>query len=109
MLQHEAKAAAVAVQRGVEAGLEPAEDEQLALRLAVFFAAMAMVLAQKTAAQHRGQGAGDEDGNQNRHADGDGERSEEHTSELKSLMRTSYAVFCSNKNRAHNHSINRLH
>src|SRR3546814_1573830 len=37
-------------------------------------------------------------------------RSEEHTSELQSLMRISYAVFClkkkktNNKNKAHNHS-----
>src|SRR3546814_4969398 len=29
------------------------------------------------------------------------ERSEEHTSELQSLMRTSYAVFCLKKNKAH--------
>src|SRR3546814_7912563 len=29
----------------------------------------------------------------------DGERSEEHTSELQSLMRISYAVFCLNKKR----------
>src|SRR3546814_1014573 len=32
------------------------------------------------------------------------QRSEEHTSELQSLMRTSYAVFCLNKNRIHTHS-----
>src|SRR3546814_10390871 len=31
-----------------------------------------------------------------------GERSEEHTSELQSLMRISYAVFCLKKNRTHN-------
>src|SRR3546814_4879194 len=31
-------------------------------------------------------------------------RSEEHTSELQSLMRTSYAVFCLKKNRTHNHN-----
>src|SRR3546814_9702021 len=30
-----------------------------------------------------------------------GERSEEHTSELQSLMRTSYAVFCLNKKKTH--------
>src|SRR3546814_9758123 len=30
-----------------------------------------------------------------------GDRSEEHTSELKSLMRNSYAVFCVNKKRLH--------
>src|SRR3546814_2965615 len=30
--------------------------------------------------------------------DRDGERSEEHTSELQSLMRSSYAVFCLQKN-----------
>src|SRR3546814_3535062 len=32
---------------------------------------------------------------------GDGTRSEEHTSELQSLMRTSYAVFCLNKKNTH--------
>src|SRR3546814_9263755 len=32
-------------------------------------------------------------------------RSEEHTSELQSLMRISYAVFCFNKNK-HNHELN---
>src|SRR3546814_4788724 len=32
-----------------------------------------------------------------RRADGGGERSEEHTSELQSLMRNSYAVFCLKK------------
>src|SRR3546814_1855640 len=32
------------------------------------------------------------------HADGLDARSEEHTSELQSLMRTSYAVFCLKKN-----------
>src|SRR3546814_9803395 len=33
-----------------------------------------------------------------------GARSEEHTSELQSLMRNSYAVFCLNKNNYHNHT-----
>src|SRR3546814_3564960 len=32
-------------------------------------------------------------------------RSEEHTSELQSLMRISYAVFCLKKKRNHNHKI----
>src|SRR3546814_7574685 len=32
-------------------------------------------------------------------------RSEEHTSELQSLMRSSYAVFCLNKNSNNNHNI----
>src|SRR3546814_7703667 len=32
---------------------------------------------------------------------GGGSRSEEHTSELQSLMRISYAVFCLKKNKAH--------
>src|SRR3546814_7009543 len=32
------------------------------------------------------------------HAEADAERSEEHTSELQSLMRISYAVFCLKKN-----------
>src|SRR3546814_2374673 len=34
----------------------------------------------------------------------DGERSEEHTSELQSLMRISYAVFCLKKKNNHNHN-----
>src|SRR3546814_2171812 len=37
-----------------------------------------------------------------------GSRSEEHTSELQSLMRSSYAVFClkkNNKNKVHKHSV----
>src|SRR3546814_1145903 len=33
----------------------------------------------------------------------DVERSEEHTSELQSLMRISYAVFCLKKNKTHTH------
>src|SRR3546814_4526442 len=38
-----------------------------------------------------------------RDAAGEGERSEEHTSELQSLMRISYAVFClKKKNKTHN-------
>src|SRR3546814_3685080 len=36
-------------------------------------------------------------------------RSEEHTSELQSLMRISYAVFCLKKKNTHNKSENRLH
>src|SRR3546814_5611528 len=35
--------------------------------------------------------------------DGDEERSEEHTSELQSLMRISYAVFCLKKKKIHSH------
>src|SRR3546814_10039414 len=34
-------------------------------------------------------------------------RSEEHTSELQSLMRISYAVFCLNKKRKHQHITNK--
>src|SRR3546814_2815706 len=34
-------------------------------------------------------------------------RSEEHTSELQSLMRISYAVFCLNKNKRHQYSAKR--
>src|SRR3546814_5568086 len=36
-----------------------------------------------------------------------GERSEEHTSELQSLMRISYAVFCLQKKKLHTHNINK--
>src|SRR3546814_6046282 len=35
----------------------------------------------------------------------EGDRSEEHTSELQSLMRTSYAVFCLKKKTTLNHNI----
>src|SRR3546814_6483286 len=42
-----------------------------------------------------GAAAGRQDGDAQRRA---GDRSEEHTSELQSLMRTSYAVFCLKKN-----------
>src|SRR3546814_7543466 len=35
-------------------------------------------------------------------------RSEEHTSELQSLMRNSYAVFCLKKKNKHTHTINKL-
>src|SRR3546814_9464172 len=38
--------------------------------------------------------------------DSRGDRSEEHTSELQSLMRTSYAVFCLKKTQQHIHSHN---
>src|SRR3546814_6637892 len=37
------------------------------------------------------------------------DRSEEHTSELQSLMRISYAVFCLKKNKTHNHLNARTH
>src|SRR3546814_7290121 len=36
-------------------------------------------------------------------------RSEEHTSELQSLLRTSYAVFCLQKKNKRNHSITQQH
>src|SRR3546814_2828092 len=36
-------------------------------------------------------------------AEREGERSEEHTSELQSLMRISYAVFCLKKKKQHKH------
>src|SRR3546814_5157093 len=38
------------------------------------------------------------------HEHADRFRSEEHTSELQSLLRISYAVFCLKKNKYHNHS-----
>src|SRR3546814_1015056 len=41
--------------------------------------------------------------------DDDGMRSEEHTSELQSLMRTSYAVFCLNKHNTVVHIRAQLH
>src|SRR3546814_3169808 len=38
-----------------------------------------------------------------------GMRSEEHTSELQSLMRISYAVFCLKKTNHHNHALSNLY
>src|SRR3546814_6368647 len=37
-----------------------------------------------------------------------GKRSEEHTSELQSLMRISYAVFCLNKKKQHDNQTNKI-
>src|SRR3546814_9317300 len=37
------------------------------------------------------------------------ERSEEHTSELQSLMRISYAVFCLKKKQIHTHNLSHTH
>src|SRR3546814_4950907 len=42
------------------------------------------------------------------HAIGADQRSEEHTSELQSLMRISYAVFCLKKKKQQNNNINQL-
>src|SRR3546814_10431898 len=39
--------------------------------------------------------------------DDNGERSEEHTSELQSLMRISYAVFCLKKKKSKQHNIHK--
>src|SRR3546814_4367001 len=50
--------------------------------------------APESAAAHRRHPAGDR---RNRSARAQGPRSEEHTSELQSLMRISYAVFCLKK------------
>src|SRR3546814_6401569 len=54
-----------------------------------------------------GGGGDDGDGDADGDAGGDADRSEEHTSELQSLMRISYAVFClkkkkDQKTRTHN-------
>src|SRR3546814_17399500 len=46
----------------------------------------------------RGRGQGRDGG----HPGADGDRSEEHTSELQSLMRISYAVFCLKKKKPNN-------
>src|SRR3546814_10859138 len=45
--------------------------------------------------QRGGRAAGEQ--HRRQHAEPEGHRSEEHTSELQSLMRISYAVFCLNK------------
>src|SRR3546814_5009747 len=50
---------------------------------------------------HRGDGDARRDPQRHRHAQ-ENPRSEEHTSELQSLMRISYAVFCLKKKTKHN-------
>src|SRR3546814_4668977 len=54
-------------------------------------------MAPVDAAETVGQIAAKPGADDPRDANGDAERSEEHTSELQSLMRISYAVFCLNK------------
>src|SRR3546814_9717534 len=51
--------------------------------------------------QHAGRGEAEEDVGA---VDNLAERSEEHTSELQSLMRISYAVFCLKKKKTNNHT-----
>src|SRR3546814_3308228 len=55
----------------------------------------------------RPAGAGERTGVARRRADRGESRSEEHTSELQSLMRISYAVFCLKKKTKHATSIDR--
>src|SRR3546814_3694061 len=67
-----------------------------------------MVPVRRTVHHHQGLD-GDAGGSQCRHGIGlgvigiDGTRSEEHTSELQSLMRISYAVFCLKKKKKNKH------
>src|SRR3546814_7642420 len=58
------------------------------------------------ALQLRGEGLADQFLQRAPAADGDGARSEEHTSELQSLMRISYAVFCLKKKNKHKNTHN---
>src|SRR3546814_2355403 len=69
---------------------EPAEPGKAAARIGCDPVPDLGGLMRKTL-RHRGSGAGIEE---------PGERSEEHTSELQSLMRISYAVFCLKKKRS---------
>src|SRR3546814_5279186 len=71
---------------------------------------------QPLAAQRLDVGRPEEDPEEAGHEGDPGGRSEEHTSELQSLMRTSYAVFCLKKkklsqenNQIHNTSNNNTH
>src|SRR3546814_4198770 len=57
--------------------------------------------------EHRVGGIGQVDIGIADHARADAARSEEHTSELQSLMRISYAVFCLKKKKKHNITISR--
>src|SRR3546814_8020169 len=52
------------------------------------------------AADFLGKAGGHQTGRHREHGNAE-QRSEEHTSELQSLMRTSYAVFCLKKNKKH--------
>src|SRR3546814_3655199 len=62
---------------------------------------VAVLVDQAIAVEHDPQAAGDADGG---HRPADPARSEEHTSELQSLMRISYAVFCLKKKQTHHRS-----
>src|SRR3546814_6233852 len=55
----------------------------------------------QTQSEGRDRGQLEHQGTQQRATDPDGGRSEEHTSELQSLMRISYAVFCLKKQTPH--------
>src|SRR3546814_7824484 len=71
---------------------------------------MALKIADDAIQAHGGAGVADDFGLARAYAhlrtmrlvDGPDERSEEHTSELQSLMRISYAVFCLKKNKRKN-------
>src|SRR3546814_1675334 len=55
--------------------------------------------------RHHEVGLSREKGRELQNVDDFGDRSEEHTSELQSLMRISYAVFCLKKKKKHNKKI----
>src|SRR3546814_7481391 len=87
-------------QRVVRARVEPREAaaERLDAQVAAFEIGAVDVGDLQFAARRRLQVAGDADDAIVVEIEaGDGERSEEHTSELQSLMRSSYAVFCLTK------------
>src|SRR3546814_7322971 len=68
------------------------EEGRLAVRIMAHFAGVRRIVAAdaEDAADREGPAADDRDG-----------RSEEHTSELQSIMRKSYAVFCLKKKKTH--------
>src|SRR3546814_9297921 len=59
------------------------------------------ITAEQLRQEHRNKGMPDDLANSLELAGQDDVRSEEHTSELQSLMRTSYAVFCLKKKKQH--------
>src|SRR3546814_3872628 len=75
--------------------MSPGEEQESALQLV-------QVVEQAAIAAARTMGYGDRKGSDRVAVEAMRKRSEEHTSELQSLMRTSYAVFCLKKKTTQN-------
>src|SRR3546814_4007469 len=100
--RQEAIAGVDRVRAGASSGFEDEVGTQVGLRGAVAPQAYGGVCLLHE--RHLGVGVGvDDDGLDAEVAAGAQDRSEEHTSELQSLMRTSYAVFCLKKKKTSSH------